>query len=149
MNIGTICTRLVVTCSPALSALGAATLMREYHVGDLVVVEERNGVTVPVGVVTDRDLVVEVMAKELDPDAIKISDLMTRDLIALNESDDVLAAIATMRDARVRRVPVVSTLGGLVGIVTQDDVTNALALQLNDLSRVGAMQAANEERQRA
>jgi CBS domain-containing protein len=149
MNVGTVCTRLVVTCSPVISALDAATLMREYHVGDLVVAEDRGGTLYPVGMVTDRDLVIEVMAKELDPESVKTGDLMSRDLITLDESADLQSAIAVMRDARVRRVPVVSPTGGLVGIVTQDDVANGLALQLGDLSRIGALQAASEQRQRA
>lgn len=149
MNVGTLCTRLVVTCSPVISALDAATLMREYHVGDLVVTEDRGGTLYPVGMVTDRDLVVEVMAKELDPESVKAGELMSSDLITLAEDDELQTAIAVMRDARVRRVPVVSPTGGLVGIVTQDDVANGLALQLEDLSRIGALQAASEQRCRA
>ena len=149
MNVGTVCTRLVVTCSPVISALDAATLMREYHVGDLVVVEDRGGTLYPVGIVTDRDLVVEVMAKELDPESVKAGDLMSRELTTLDEDADLQTAIALMRDAQVRRIPVVSPSGGLVGIVTQDDVANGLSVQLGDLSRIGALQAATEQRRRA
>ena len=149
MNVGTVCTRLVVTCSPVISALDAATLMREYHVGDLVVAEDRGGTLYPVGIVTDRDLVVEVMAKELDPESVKAGDLMSRELTTLDEDADLQTAIAVMRDAQVRRIPVVSPSGGLVGIVTQDDVANGLAVQLGDLSRIGALQAATEQRRRA
>jgi CBS domain-containing protein len=148
MNIGTVCTRRVVTCDPEVSALDAATLMREYHVGSLVVASSHGGVAVPKGLLTDRDLVVEVMAKELDPSTIRAGEIMSRNLVALSESDDLQKAIATMRDAGVRRLPVVDAAGALVGIITQDDLASALVAQLNELSLVWIIQPGNERRQR-
>ena len=70
MRIDEICTREVVKCSRKTSALDLAQLMRSSHVGDIVVVDEPNGERVPVGIVTDCDLVVQVMALETDPAAV-------------------------------------------------------------------------------
>jgi len=79
MRIGDICTRSVVHCSKDASALEAAKMVRDDHIGNIVIVDERDGRKVPVGVVTDRDIVVQLVAKEVDPEDIAVTDLMGRE----------------------------------------------------------------------
>lgn len=144
MPIGEICNREVVISFPKESAVEAARLMRQYHVGDLVIVEEGKDGRVPVGIVTDRDLVVEVMAKEVDPARFTVGDLMSRDLLTVREQDGIYETIQRMRIHGVRRVPVVDASGGLVGIVSIDDLFSLLAEEMTDLVRVTSREQAVE-----
>jgi CBS domain-containing protein len=112
--------------------------MRQYHVGDIVIVEERDGRRVPGGIVTDRDLVIEVMAKEVDPALFRMGDLVTRELFTAREADGVYETIQRMRVHGVRRMPVVDAEGALVGIVTLDDLLALLAEEMMALARITA-----------
>lgn len=118
------------------SAFEAAQLMRQHHVGDVVAVEERGGLRVPVGIVTDRDLVVEIVAPGLDPAAITVGDIMAPELATVAENIGVFEAIQYMRAKGVRRLPVVDGRGGLVGILTLDDLLELLADELIALVRL-------------
>lgn len=147
MRIGQICMRSVVTCTPRASALEVAQLMRERHVGDVVIVETVDEVQRPVGIVTDRDLVVRVVAVGLEPESLQVGDLVARDLVTVDESEFVYDAIWRMRSQGVRRLPIVDgRTGRLVGIVTADDVTQFLAAELTDVTRAVPVQI---ERERA
>lgn len=137
MAIGEICNRDVVVVEAGDSVSDAAQLMREHHVGDVVVVRENGGRNEPIGVVTDRDLVVEVMAEGLDPATLTVGEIMGRQALAkVNEDTGVFEAIRYMRDSGVRRMPVVDKCGGLAGIVTLDDLLELLAEELMYLSRL-------------
>lgn len=136
MPVSEICNREVVIVKPADSALDAARLMRQHHVGDVVVVEERGGQRIPVGVVTDRDLVVELLAPELDAKAITVGDFMTPELATVKENTGVFESIAYMRNKGVRRLPVVNESGGLVGILTLDDLLDLLAEELQVVAKL-------------
>jgi len=144
MPIGEICNREVVIAFPKESAVEAAKLMRQYHVGDVVIVEESNGKRVPVGIVTDRDLVMEVMAKEVDPAQFTVGDLMTRELLTAREQDGVYETIQRMRIHGVRRVPVVDGVGALIGIIAIDDLFSLLAEEMTDLVRATSREQAVE-----
>lgn len=137
MPIGEICSREVIVVQPGDTVLEAAKLMRQHHVGDVVViVEDCDGVKVPVGIVTDRDLVVEIMAPELDHAAITVGDIMVPEVATMNENAGVFEAIQHMRAYGVRRLPVVDARGGLVGILTLDDLLELLAEELLDLAKL-------------
>lgn len=133
MNIGELCNREVIVANRDDSVLSAAKLMREYHVGDVVVVEQRGQDRVPVGILTDRDIVVELVATEVDTKTITVSDAMSTELLAVKEDDDLSALIEQMRGKAVRRVPVVDANGALVGIVTVDDIIDVMAEQFGAL----------------
>jgi CBS domain-containing protein len=148
MNIGEICTVQTITCARDETVQGAALLMRKHHVGDLIVVDQLDGQPVPVGIVTDRDIVVSVVALGLDPDSLQVGDIMSDDLLTCGEDDDVYATIEHMRLRGIRRVPVVNRAGGLVGIVSADDLLEFLAEEMGDLSRISANQQAQEKRAR-
>jgi CBS domain-containing protein len=122
--------------------------MRGEHVGDVVVVDQPNGEKIAVGIVTDRDLVVEVMAKEGDPALVTAKDLMGGELVTVGEASDVYETAELMRDRGVRRVPVVDDQGGLLGIVTLDDLLRIIGEQLALLARVVARERFQERQAR-
>lgn len=130
MSVGEVCNREVVYLRPEASVAEAARLMREYHVGDLVVADDAGGQLRPVGIVTDRDIVVEVVAEGVACDEVAVKDMMTTDLLTAAEGDDLLDTVRRMRERGVRRVPVVDRAEALVGILTVDDLVDLLSEQL-------------------
>jgi CBS domain-containing protein len=149
MHIGEIATVETIFCKRDESVQGAALLMRKHHVGDLVVVDKVDGnERFPVGIVTDRDIVVSVIALGLDPASLTVGDIMSDDLLTTSELDDVYATIERMRFRGIRRVPVVNEAGGLTGIVSADDLLEFLAEEMGDLSRISSHQQAHEKRAR-
>jgi len=146
MHVARICTHGVVTCSPDATALEMARLMRERHVGDVVVVDNQEGRIVPMGIVTDRDLVVEVMAHGVDPDMLKARDLMGRDLVTIGTTDSIDDALLQMRTRGIRRLPVVDAHGALAGVLTADDATRFLADALTEVARIPPQQVHREQR---
>ena len=133
MKAGDICNQHVVTVSPEESIRAAAELMRQHHVGDVVVVERSAGDLAPLGILTDRDIVVEVVAKNVGLDEVTVRDTMTDQLITASEDDDLLATLVKMREKGVRRLPVVDGKGQLVGILTADDVIGLVARELAEV----------------
>ena len=133
MSIGEFCSRDVVIVHKGANALEAAKLMRQYHVGDVVVVMDKDDQKVPVGILTDRDIVIELVAEQVDPESISVGDVMSDHLITIRESDELLDTIEQMRSKGVRRAPVVSKECELVGILTLDDLLDFLAEALNGL----------------
>ena len=136
MPVGEICNREVVVAERTTTIVEAARLMRRYHVGDLVVVDEVQGRRVPVGMVTDRDLVVEVIAREQPFASCTVSAVMSATVVCVPETAGVIEAIQLMRSHGVRRVPVVDAGGALVGILAADDLLDLLAEELSALARI-------------
>lgn len=135
MNVGSICNRRVITASPQLDIQAAAERMREEHIGFLVVVPEQpRGPQPPLGVLTDRDIVVAVVAKRADPATLKVGDVMSIKPVVAAESDSVDLALRTMRRAGVRRLPVVNGRGEVVGILSLDDLLEFIAREMDSLS---------------
>ena len=149
MSVGEFCNREVVVIGPQEPAREIARLMREQHVGDVLVVEERNGRRAPVGIVTDRDLVIEILASESDPSQFQVADIMTGDLLTARDSDDTMATLQRMRNAGVRRMPVVDADGALLGIITVDDFINVFAEQMEDLVRLVSREQLRERKLRS
>jgi len=131
MNVSRLCKRQVVTVTPQQELVFAAELMREKHIGFLIVVEEYGR---PIGVLTDRDIVISVVAKRADPSLLKVADVMTRDPTTADEGESVANALRTMRRIGVRRLPVVGSKGLLTGILALDDVLDVLANELAEVS---------------
>ncbi len=148
MRLADICIRHVIQCSRDATALEVAQLMRSSHVGDVVVVDKPNGECIPVGIVTDRDLVVEVMARELDAATITAGDIMSASLVTAAETDDIHETAELMRFKGVRRVPLVGEHGALVGIVTLDDILNVIGEELTLLGRVMSRERLQEQQSR-
>lgn len=149
MSIGEFTNRAVITAAREVTAGEAARLMRRQHVGSLVVVDEMiGGKRVPVGIVTDRDLVVEIMATGLDPSTITVGDIMAPGLVTAREGDELLPTIELMHARGVRRLPVIDAEGALSGIVSIDDLVQVMSDHLGALSKVIAREQAREARDR-
>ncbi|MGE5626083.1 MAG: CBS domain-containing protein [Bacillota bacterium] len=136
MNIGDICSREVATIGAEDSVEEAAEMMRRLNVGTLVVTESQGEHAVIVGIVTDRDLVMEVMAKGVEPDSVTVGEIMSNELVVAEEGDDLSDILDAMRDECVRRVPVTDGDGALVGVLALDDV---LCLYARDMERMAGI----------
>lgn len=148
MLVGKICNREVVFVEPDTSIAEAARLMREHHVGGLVVVREKSGKRVPVGMLTDRDLVIEVIAEGVEMGDISVGDIMSNQLTTSRESDDLLETLKLMRARGIRRLPVIDDDGALAGILTVDDLIDLFAEQIADLARLIAVEQKREQQKR-
>jgi len=144
MPIGEICIREVTICNRATTVLESAQLMRRYHVGDLVIVDESGGKRIPVGLITDRDIATSVIAMQLDPTTITAGDLITREPVVVREDQGVFETIEHMRAHGVRRMPVVDQQGALVGIIAVDDLIELLAEELSKLPKLISREQAQE-----
>ena len=114
MKAGEFCNRDVVVVEKDASVAEAAGLMRTYHVGSVVVVDTREDIRRPVGVLTDRDIVMEFVTQDLSPKDIAASDAVGYELVTVGEETGLYETIELMRDRGVRRVPVVASNGALV-----------------------------------
>jgi CBS domain-containing protein len=135
MQVGTLCQRLVFTVCQSDEISRAAQVMREKHVGYLVVVEPNpvRGIPRPVGVLTDRDIVVSVVAREVDPKTVRVGDIMTANPVLATEWESMEAALQKMRQFGVRRLPVVNGYRELVGVLAIDDVLKVIAGDAQDV----------------
>jgi CBS domain-containing protein len=137
MNTGELCNRRVVVCDPETTVIEAARLMRCHHVGSLVVVDRSGTDAVPVAVVTDRDIVLEGVARRAAELArLQVKDVMTAELVISRDSDDMIAALERMKSFGVRRMPIVDDAGALVGILTYDDLLEEMVAELRVLTQV-------------
>ena len=146
MNVGSLCSRAVVTIEPACSVQEASMLMRRYHVGDVVAVEEYEGEKRPVGILTDRDIVIEVLANDLRPEDVTVGDVMGQNLLVAKEVDGIPETVSEMRHRGYRRVPVVNNNGVLVGILAVDDILELLAEQMSNIAGLILHEREQEER---
>lgn len=144
MLVGEYCTRDVVVINDDESVKTAAELMRKHHVGDLVILEEINYQLVPIGIITDRDLVIEVMAKGVAPESLLVKDLLVDKLIFTQETDTLFDALELMRETKVRRLPVVNAENKLIGIITLDDVLDIMAEMFSGVIGVIKLQQKKE-----
>jgi CBS domain-containing protein len=111
----------------------AARLMREQHIGYLIVVEpsmQEAGFR-PVGVLTDRDIVVSVVAKDADPRSLRVGDVMTQNPVTALTEDTLADALEQMKRIGVRRLPVVGDFGLLAGVLSLDDILTRMAEELS------------------
>jgi CBS domain-containing protein len=140
MSVSSICNHNVATIDPDADIAEAAERMRKEHVGDLIVARFKEARLEPVGILTDRDIVVTVVARKVDPTTLTVGDVMSADLLTVREDNGIDFALREMRRVGVRRVPVVGSTGELVGVLSIDDVVDYLGAQLEhvgDIIRFG------------
>lgn len=142
------CNREVITLEQDGSLIAAAKLMRQHHVGDVVVVKIKDNKRVPVGIVTDRDVVIEVVATELDPNVITVGDIMPQNLLVVKEDADLHQAIQLMTTKGVRRLPVVNNKAELVGILSLDDLLGITANIIGNYAKLITNEQKNESKNR-
>jgi CBS domain-containing protein len=148
MTVGEFCSRDVVCTYRSTPLTEGAKLMRDHHVGSLVVVEEGAKGRVPVGILTDRDIVVAVVAPEVDPRGVTVGEVMQSELVTVREEDSLSDVLRVMRRAGVRRAPVLTLSGTLAGIIASDDLLGIVARELDDLVRAIGRERAHETRAR-
>ena len=145
MSVGEICNREVVTIEKSAPVVRAAKLMRQFHVGCVVVVADGVQPLQPVGVVTDRDLAIEILAQEVPAETVIVGDVMGAELLTAREEDGIWETIMRMRAVGVRRLPIVSRHGELVGILTMDDLLQFIVGELSDLVKLVRREQKREE----
>jgi CBS domain-containing protein len=134
MAISEFCNRDVICATREMTVTEAAKLMRQHHIGDVIIVETHDGKRIPVGIVTDRDIVVEVIAAGNDPRLLKLGDLRLAPLVTVGENASYAETVSRMSAEGVRRMPVVGADGALAGIITLDDMLWQLAAPLAALA---------------
>ncbi len=135
MNAGEICSRTVVVAESSTPVQQAAKLMRDHHIGALVVTEGDAGARRPIGIVTDRDMVVEVVAANVDYRMLTVGEIMSERPATLKETAGLFEIIAQMRNGGVRRLVVADANEHLLGIVAMDDLIPVLAEELSALAQ--------------
>ena len=148
MKLKDLCVLDVASCTPESTIVEAARLMRQHHTGDLVVLDDADEEREPVGIITDRDIVVEVLAKGRDPGKTTVREIMSTQLVVASESEEYAQALQRMATHGVRRVPVVDDKRCVVGIVTLDDMLRVHAAQANRLLDIVGKEQVREQRTR-
>lgn len=149
MPIREYCNLNVICCEPDAPIAEVAALMRKHHVGDVVVVaNQQGGQQIPLGILTDRDILIETIALDVEAKLFTASDLMSTPVTTILEQAGLSEALGIMRGKRIRRLPVVNHAGGVIGMVTTDDILNVLAGELSALAAIVVEQTIKEERLR-
>jgi CBS domain-containing protein len=143
MYVGDVCTDSVITVEPTQTLRQAAARMRQFHVGDLIVLDDDTDLKRPIGIITDRDLVMTALAQNAED--LRVRDVMRGELVVARDQDTVSDVIQIMLEHRVRRVPVVDDNDNLVGVFTTDDALGLLAEQMSALAQLVLSQPAQEE----
>jgi len=148
VNIGKYCTRQVITATPETGIVEAAMLMREHHVGSLVVIDSEKQDGKPVGIITDRDILVEVTAEEVPLDSVTIGDIMTRSPVVVSEEENFFDCMDIMRKRGIRRLPVTDSSNQLTGIVSTDDLLKVIYEEMGNLVSLIIREQLKERHQR-
>jgi CBS domain-containing protein len=149
MSIKEYCNLNVICCEADTPIAEVAMLMRKHHVGDIVVVDnQQEGARIPIGIITDRDILIETIALDIEAKLFTASDLMSSPVTTVQEGAGVSEALAIMRGKRIRRLPVVTRAGTLFGMITIDDFVNLLSAELSMIAGLMVEQTIKEGRLR-
>jgi CBS domain-containing protein len=136
----------LITLSPEASVLDAVRLMRDHHIGDVIIAEKRNNEVIPVGIVTDRDLSVEILAQCADPEFLHVSSVMSRNLVTCTDGTSVFEMIRLMNEKGVTRILLVSDTGALKGLTNAKKLMQFLVEGMHQLSHISDKQKSNEQK---
>lgn len=149
MVIKHICSKQVITIDRDRTLMEAAHRMRESHVRDLVVVETRANKEIPIGILTDRDIVIAVVADSIDRfHAILVGDVMSFELVTAREDESLTDVLERMGTTGIRHIPVVNSNGELTGLLSFDDVICLIASLMRDLATLIASEQEREKEER-
>lgn len=148
MDIGEICNREVVFATEDMSVKEAAELMRDKHVGSLVVIREADLGRIVTGMVTDRDIAIVAVARNFDPQSLRVGDIMSGQVITARADASLNDVLHLMRQGGVRRVPVTTENGVLIGIATLDDLLEVLAEEMQGFVQAITSAQRRETRER-
>lgn len=136
MTVGKFCNREVIIAEKNSTVAEVAKLMRQHHVGDVVIVNTNGDRAKPIGILTDRDIVIELIACDVPLDSVSAGDVMSYELVTAREEDSIWDTLQHMRAKGIRRVPVVNDADVLEGILSIDDLLELFAEELNLLAKV-------------
>jgi CBS domain-containing protein len=148
MQLNELCVLDAACCQKGTSVAEAARLMRQHHTGDLIVTDDSEGTREPVGIITDRDIVMQVIARGRDPDRTQVGQIMAVPLVVASGSENIATAIERMRSHGVRRLPIVDDNDAVMGIVTLDDLYRVLADHTAALAAIVSKEQTRENRSR-
>ena len=148
MQLKDLCVLDVAFCTRDITINHAAKLMREHHAGDLVVIDNADEEREPVGIITDRDIVVEVLGRGRDPSKTTVGEVMSKQLVIASGSEDASQALQRMVAHGVRRIPIVDDEQYVMGIVTLDDMLRVHAEQATNLAHIVSKEQSREQRAR-
>ena len=134
MNVSEHCCRGVVSIPDTADVVTAARVMRDQHVGLLAVFHQGDVTRRLTGVLTDRDIVMQVTAADRDPHVVRVQDVMTRQPILAYENDELRDVLQVMRLAGIRQVPVVDVRGTAVAVIALDDALELISGLLSDIT---------------
>jgi len=144
MELDRIAQRSVITISPRATIQEAAKVMRESHVGELMVVDDDDVKTHAVGILTDRDIVVSTVAFGISPETVLVEELMSPNVVTASIHDSLPEVLRLMKEHGIRRIPLVEASGAVEGIICVDDVVEYLAIELGDLAQISEQQRSIE-----
>jgi len=144
MNIGEMCSRVVVLAHRDTPLSEVSKLMREHHVGSVVIIEDSTRGRLPIGIITDRDIVIEVIAMDMDCNEVSAGDIMSGELVTVLEDESIINALRLMRRRGVRRLPVLTQTGTLAGIVTLDDIMEIVGEEFVGITKTIASEQSKE-----
>lgn len=148
MKIGEICNRSVITTSKDASIREVTQEMRKHHIGDVIVTERTDGTEKPVGIITDRDIVIELLAEDMDLAKVDVGDVMSTTLVTAPHDADLFETLRFMGIKGVRRIPVIDDDGGLYGILSANDILNVLTKELSFVAEISERQIERERSSR-
>lgn len=131
---------MVITVEGSSSVQAAAALMRNHNIGDVIVVKNELTGPKPVGILTDRDIVVSTVAVGVPPETVTVADIMTPAVEVVNAEDDLDHVVKVMKQRGIRRLPIVDSKGTIVGILSYDDLLEHFAEEFGDLIAVNRKQ---------
>lgn len=144
MKVGVICVRETVMVKKSETLREAAKLMKGMHVGALVVVEALEEKNRPIGIITDRDIVLKAVAEEKSCE-VTVGEVMGEELVTAKEDDMLFDALERMKSKGVRRVPVIDDEGYLAGILSTDDIIEFLTDEMKDINTLFYKEVQNEQ----
>lgn len=144
MPIGDLCESKVAVVDRAMTVHQAARLMREQHVGDVIVCDREEGRSIPVGILTDRDIVVGLIALDIPTQNVRVEDVMTPTLVTVDSDQGIFETIQLMEKYGVRRLPVVDANGSLCGIISSGDLLGLLSEEIVSISKLSERQKLRE-----
>lgn len=136
MSIGKLCRGEVVIAPKDMSVHEAAKLMKQHNIGDIIVIHKKDNNIEPIGILTDRDIVMKIVADEVEAKMICVGDAMSQDLLVLNHHQDTQEAIDMMSARGVRRAPIIDNHHKIVGLVSIDDLLLLVADELSSLAKL-------------
>lgn len=132
MSLGNLCRREIVCVDRGATIEEVARLMEEKNIGSIIVVEERK----PMGIVTDRDILLRVINRGLDSERTSVADVMTKQIVTLREDMGLFEALQQVKGKGIRRFPIVDAKGNLQGIMTLDDILYLLGKEMADIASI-------------